>query len=75
MDSVVRCPEEACSICEDGRGGYTFKWYDVKWRGGYLARVRFGYWSPGQEESTRTDDPGLIPDMCFGYCARDPRYM
>mmetsp|Transcript_2583 Transcript_2583/g.4410 ORF Transcript_2583/g.4410 Transcript_2583/m.4410 type:complete len:169 (+) Transcript_2583:48-554(+) len=46
----VPCTEEGCERCTTGRGGYQFRWYDRRWRGGYVRSKRPGTWEPPAED-------------------------
>jgi hypothetical protein len=37
---IVQCQAENCSRCAEGKGGYQFRWYCVRWEAGYLRLKR-----------------------------------
>ena len=46
----LQCTEASCSRCAAGHGGYTFRWFDWRWKKVYMELRRPGSWRPGESE-------------------------
>ena len=57
-----RCAKPKCPRCLSKRGGYMFRWYDLRWDAGYRAMARTGSWKPGDDLAygTTSDHTGPI---------------
>ena len=54
---AVSCQQRPCQRCENGFGGYQFRWYSRYWAKHYNDLARPGSWrAPGVDPST-IDDP------------------
>lgn len=49
---VVQCTAKNCVRCQNGVGGYQFRWYNVQWGSDYLRFMRKNSkcWLPGEDE-------------------------
>ena len=55
----VFCTQRPCLRCDEGRGGYQFRWYCRYWAKAYNELAREGAWKAPEADSSCTDDPSV----------------
>ena len=55
----TQCQQMGCKRCEEGRGGYQFKWYSQYWAKQYNALKRPGAWEAPEPREEPTASSSL----------------
>ena len=56
---TVSCQQRPCRRCEEGWGGYQFRWYSRYWAKTYNELARPGAWKAPEADYSCTDDPSV----------------